>query len=109
MTVPIVVHHIHLYVPGYAISRRRTGTRGLFGGANGKRWHYEATDFAGINMNFSSTERPAAPTKGRTLDHIGFEVTNLKAFCKQLEANRIKLESRRIHHARGRHCHCVVH
>ncbi len=33
-----------------------------------------------------------APTKGRTLDHIGFEVTNLEAFCKKLEANGVKFE-----------------
>jgi hypothetical protein len=30
------------------------------------------------------------PTKGRTLDHIGFEVKNLEAFCKKLEARKIK-------------------
>ena len=33
-----------------------------------------------------------APTKGRTLDHIGFEVTNLEAFCKKLEANGVQFE-----------------
>jgi len=32
------------------------------------------------------------PTKGRTLDHIGFEVTNLEAFCKKLEASGVKFE-----------------
>ena len=33
-----------------------------------------------------------APTKGRTLDHIGFEITNLEAFCKKLEAGGVKFE-----------------
>jgi len=33
-----------------------------------------------------------APTKGRTLDHIGFEVTNLDAFCKKLEASGVRFE-----------------
>ena len=33
------------------------------------------------------------PTKGRTLDHIGFEVTNLEAFCKKLEAMGILFEA----------------
>jgi catechol 2,3-dioxygenase-like lactoylglutathione lyase family enzyme len=32
------------------------------------------------------------PTKGRTLDHIGFEVTNLDAFCKKLAADGVKFE-----------------
>ena len=32
-------------------------------------------------------------TKGRTLDHIGFEVNNLEAFCKQLEAKGVKFDT----------------
>ncbi len=33
-----------------------------------------------------------APTKGRTLDHIGFEIAGLEAFCKRLEASGIKFD-----------------
>jgi len=36
---------------------------------------------------------PPTPTKGRSLDHIGFEVRNLEAFCKKLEANGMKFDS----------------
>ena len=34
-------------------------------------------------QSFVSSLPPSlsAPTKGRTLDHIGFEITNLEAFC----------------------------
>ncbi len=32
------------------------------------------------------------PTKGRTLDHIGFEVTNLEAFCKRLQASGVRFD-----------------
>jgi catechol 2,3-dioxygenase-like lactoylglutathione lyase family enzyme len=35
---------------------------------------------------------PLAPTQGRTLDHIGFEVKGLKAFASKLEADGIKLD-----------------
>jgi hypothetical protein len=34
----------------------------------------------------------SAPTKGRTLDHIGFEITNLEAFCKRLVASGVKFD-----------------
>ena len=34
-----------------------------------------------------------SPTKGRTLDHIGFEVKNLQLFCKKLEAKGVKLDA----------------
>jgi catechol 2,3-dioxygenase-like lactoylglutathione lyase family enzyme len=30
--------------------------------------------------------------KGRAMDHIGFEVKNLEAFCKKLEANGVKFD-----------------
>jgi catechol 2,3-dioxygenase-like lactoylglutathione lyase family enzyme len=40
------------------------------------------------------------PTKGRTLDHIGFEVTNLEAFCKKLAANGVKFDER---YSKSRH------
>ena len=32
-----------------------------------------------------------APTQGRAIDHIGFEVRNLEAFTNKLEAAGIKL------------------
>jgi len=34
----------------------------------------------------------SAPTKGRTLDHIGFEITNLEAFCRKLAASGVKFD-----------------
>jgi catechol 2,3-dioxygenase-like lactoylglutathione lyase family enzyme len=35
------------------------------------------------------------------LDHIGFEVINLKAFCGKLEANGVKLDAPYRTHADG--------
>jgi len=33
-----------------------------------------------------------APTKGRVLDHIGFEVANLETFSKKLQADGLKFD-----------------
>ena len=63
-----------------------------FGGVRGKRWRYEAVDLPGININISGVPSAKAPTRGRMLDHIGFEVQNLAAFCKKLEAAGIVLD-----------------
>ena len=52
-------------------------------------WRYQAADLPGININISSTPSALAATKGRMLDHIGFEVQNLEAFCRKLEADGI--------------------
>ena len=65
----------------------------MFGGVPGKRSNYQAVDLPGINLNFSGQATAQAPTRGRMLDHIGFEVKNLEAFCKQLEARGVKLDT----------------
>ena len=45
-----------------------------------------------MNINFLDVQETLAPTKGRMLDHIGFEVRNLEAFCRKLEANGVKFD-----------------
>ena len=45
-----------------------------------------------MNLSFARTTAPTAPTKGRSLDHIGFEIVNLVEFCKKLEAKGVKLD-----------------
>jgi hypothetical protein len=39
--------------------------------------------------SYGNASTPIAPTKGRSLDRIGFEVRNLEAFCKALETKGI--------------------
>jgi len=52
----------------------------------------EAGDMPGVNLSFSQGSKAPLPTKGRSLDHIGFEVTDIEAFVKSLEAKGIKME-----------------
>jgi catechol 2,3-dioxygenase-like lactoylglutathione lyase family enzyme len=92
ITVPIIAHHIHLYVPEGSELRAKNWYAATFGGLPGKRWRYDAVDLPGINFNFSSSPKPLAPIKGRRLDHIGFEVVNLEAFCKKLAAAGVKFD-----------------
>jgi catechol 2,3-dioxygenase-like lactoylglutathione lyase family enzyme len=44
-------------------------------------------------LNFSQSPTPVVGTKGRAVDHIGFEVKNLEAFCKRLEEMGIKIDT----------------
>ena len=87
-----VVDHIHLNVPQDQVAAAKEWYATYFGGVRGKRWRYDAVDLPGININISGVDVTQAPTRGRMLDHIGFEVTNLEAFCKELEAKGIKLD-----------------
>jgi len=87
LTVPIAFHHVHLYLPDAAAAgQAKAWYARVFGGVPGKRAQYDATDVPGINLNFSAGPQPTQPTKGRMLDHVGFEVVRLKAFCGRLEA-----------------------
>ena len=40
----------------------------------------------GVFLNFTPSPTPTVGTTGRALDHIGFEIKNLEAFTKKLEA-----------------------
>jgi hypothetical protein len=53
----------------------------------------EAGDMPGVNLSFSPGKTPPLPTKGRSLDHIGFEVKDLEGFVRSLEAKGIKIEA----------------
>jgi predicted enzyme related to lactoylglutathione lyase len=90
--VPIIAHHIHFNVPADQVAVAKDWYAANFGGVRGKRWRYEAVDLPGINLNFSAAVEPLAPTKGRMLDHIGFEVVNLESFCRRLEAAGVKFD-----------------
>ena len=45
-----------------------------------------------VALNFTPSPTPTVGTTGRALDHIGFEIKNLEAFTKKLEADGIKLD-----------------
>src|SRR5258706_12455334 len=89
---PIQHHHIHFNVPESEIPKIQAWSAGWFGGAPGKRGANMAADIPGANLSFSRADMPQATTKGRVLDHIGFDVKNLEAFTKKFEAAGCKLD-----------------
>ena len=46
----------------------------------------------GVALNFTPSPTPTVGTTGHALDHIGFEIKDLEAFTKKLEAQGIKLD-----------------
>jgi catechol 2,3-dioxygenase-like lactoylglutathione lyase family enzyme len=94
MTGTIATHHLHFYLPAGADTAAQEWYVQRFGGVPGVRLRYKAADLPGINLNFSDAPGPTpmVPTKGRTLDHIGFEVVNLEAFCAKLAASGVRFD-----------------
>jgi catechol 2,3-dioxygenase-like lactoylglutathione lyase family enzyme len=90
MTIPVKFHHIHIATPDGDAGRDWYVK--TFGAKGGMRATFQAANLPGGEVDFRKSDAPMAPTKGRALDHIGFEVKDLEAFCKKLEANGVKFE-----------------
>src|SRR5690348_6736558 len=94
---PIVAHHIHFINKQYVEMQQwymkafnatlRPGQTDFFIGAD--------LPGVGYSLNFFRWEGDQSithvPTAGRVVDHVGFEVKSLDAFCKELEGKGIKL------------------
>ncbi len=87
---PIANHHIHFY--GTEVDAMKAWYVDMFGAKPGQRAGMEAADLGGVNLTFSPTESKLKGTKGRALDHIGFEVTGLEALCEKLEAKGVTFD-----------------
>ena len=99
LPVPVQMNHIHFFPPKQDIPAMQAWYAKTFGGVIGKRESVarpgnfiDCDDLPGVNLSIGASETRRAPTKGRSIDHIGFEVTNLEAFAKKLEAQGIKFD-----------------
>jgi catechol 2,3-dioxygenase-like lactoylglutathione lyase family enzyme len=88
-TEPIKLHHIHF--AGQQNADMQAWYVKVFGAKARQAPNFPAADLPGVALNFSPSAQPVVGTQGRALDHIGFEIKNLEAFCKKLEADGIKL------------------
>ena len=87
---PTVNHHIHFYATDVAAMQKWYAT--TFGAVPGKRGKFDAADLPGVNLTFTPFAATQAPTKGRALDHIGFEIRDLETFTNKLEASGVKFD-----------------
>jgi catechol 2,3-dioxygenase-like lactoylglutathione lyase family enzyme len=97
---PIVYHHIHFINKQY-VEMRNWYARALNAtertGPNTFTDFFAGADLPGVgySLNFFRWEGDQSVThvgtKGRATDHVGFEVRNLPAFIKELDAKGIKL------------------
>ena len=88
-TQPIALHHIHFAGP---VDEMKAWYVKTFNAVAGMRGSFEAADLPGVNLTYSPSEETPVGTRGRSLDHIGFEVDNLEAFCRQLEAQGVTFD-----------------
>jgi catechol 2,3-dioxygenase-like lactoylglutathione lyase family enzyme len=115
LRVPIAFHHLHFFVAepvlggASAVADMQSWYARMFGAKPGKRGHFDAADLPGVNLTFSKSEAPAAGTKGRALDHIGFEVQNLEAFCRKAETSGVKFDAPYTKRPELKYCDGISH
>ena len=91
LRVPLEHFHVHFYATDPDALRAWYVKH--FGAAMATPANANAAGVPGIAFSFRKTETPPAATKGRSLDHIGFEVKALEAFCRKLAADGITFET----------------
>ena len=90
-TTPIALHHVHFFVPQN--TEMQAWYAKVFGAApRAGGGQFVSASLPGVTLNFSPSSQPVAATTGRAIDHIGFEVRNLEAFTKKLEADGIPIK-----------------
>jgi catechol 2,3-dioxygenase-like lactoylglutathione lyase family enzyme len=89
--VPIEHFHVHFYAAD--VDALRAWYAKHFGAAAPTATNANAMGVPGMSFSFRRTDAPQAATKGRSLDHIGFEVKDLEAFCRKLAADGVTFES----------------
>src|SRR5580704_7490183 len=90
---PIQLHHVHFF--GQMNTEMQAWYAKTFGATMnpaGPGAAFVTDQLPGVSLNFSPSPTPTVGTTGRAIDHIGFEIKNLEAFTKKLEAQGIKLD-----------------
>jgi catechol 2,3-dioxygenase-like lactoylglutathione lyase family enzyme len=91
-TAPIQLHHVHFF--GGKQAEMRAWYAKVFGAVEQPQAQgqvFMTAQLPGVTLSFSPSQTATVATQGRALDHIGFEVKNLEAFTKKLEADGIPL------------------
>jgi len=94
--VPVRMDHFHMFITD--VPAIQDWYKKAFGGVPGQRARvarpgWVDCDFVpGGNLSFVDQHKKLAPTKGRAVDHLGFELRNIDQFVRKLEANGIRLD-----------------
>lgn len=90
--MPIRHEHVHLSVPKAEVANAQAWYAKTFGGKVGTRNDAPVVNIPGVQMRFAASDAPQARTRGRVLDHIGFDVKDHQAFVKKIVAEGITLD-----------------
>jgi catechol 2,3-dioxygenase-like lactoylglutathione lyase family enzyme len=91
-SMPIRGEHVHFWLPAAEIPKSQAWYAKTFGGKAGTRNDAAVVDVPGGQLRFAKADKAQVPTRGRVLDHIGFDVKDLRAMIARIEGEGIKLD-----------------
>ena len=91
-TVPIRDEQVHLFVLESEVPKAQAWYAKTFGGKATTRNGAPVVDIPGVQIRFNKVDKAQTPTKGRVLDHIGFDVKDHAAFVQKITAEGVKLD-----------------
>ena len=88
---PMMMNHIHLQVTD--VMQAQQWYVQHFGAIAGKRGRWDVANVPGTELTLGKVDAVQAPSDGRAVDHIGFEVRGIDAFVAKLRAAGIKTDA----------------
>jgi catechol 2,3-dioxygenase-like lactoylglutathione lyase family enzyme len=91
LSVEVAGYHIHFLTSAY--EDLLAWYLDVFGLEQRPRGRIQSTtNVPGMNMSFGDAPGEAVPTRGRSIDHIGFELDDLEAFCERLKEKGVEFD-----------------
>jgi catechol 2,3-dioxygenase-like lactoylglutathione lyase family enzyme len=93
-TAETALQHVHFFGPERDAMRAwYVKVFGATEGASAPGARFLTAALPGVSLNFSAAPAPVVGTKGRVVDHVGFEIDDLPGFLRKLEAMGITAEN----------------
>ena len=92
IATPLKFQHVHFNFMPEQTAQVQAWYARMFDARPGTRGRYKSGDIPGADLTYGESKEKAAPTKGRALDHIGFEVADLDFYAQKLQAQGIDFD-----------------
>lgn len=84
---PVALQHVHFFGPQREeMQAWYVKVFGARAAAPAPGARFLTATLPGVSLNFSASSTPVVATKGRVVDHVGFEIDGLPAYLRKLEA-----------------------
>ena len=90
--LPIQHHHVHYSIPETRIAEAQAWYGRVFGAVKSMRGNFQSSDIPSANLTWGVARQDNVGTEGRALDHVGFLVEDIDAFCRHARSEGIDLD-----------------